>query len=107
MRYALQTLWYERGRYFPGIVAVAFSALLVGLQVGLLLGLFSSVSLVVDHTTADVWVGSYGVTSVDQGQAIPEIHITRLAGLPGVQHCEIFLQGRGLWIKPDGTTELC
>jgi putative ABC transport system permease protein len=107
MFYALQTLWYERLRFFPGILAVTFSAVLVGLQCGLLLGLFSSVSLAVDRTRADVWVGSYGVASVDQGQPIPEGHLARLAVHPEVERCETFEQGHGLWIKPNGAVELC
>src|SRR4051812_46073234 len=101
MDYALQTLWYERQRFFPGVLAVAFSALLVGLQFGLLLGLFSTASLVIDRSDADVWVGSYGVGSVDQGQAIPERYLARLAAQPEVERCEIYLQGRGMWVKSD------
>ena len=37
MSYALTTLWYERQRYLPGVLAVGFSALLIALQAGLLL----------------------------------------------------------------------
>jgi putative ABC transport system permease protein len=107
MQYALQILWWERARYFPGILSVTFAALLVGLQCGLLLGLFSSTSLVLDRTDADIWVGSHGVASVDQGQAIPERHLARLASQPEVKRCEVYLQGRGLWNRPDGSNELC
>ncbi len=107
MRYALLTLWHEFPRFFPGVLAVTFSAVLVGLQAGLLLGLFSAASLVIDRSSADVWVGSYGVVTVDQGEAIPERWLVRLASQPQVQRCEIFQQGHGLWIRPDGGTELC
>jgi putative ABC transport system permease protein len=107
MNYALQTLWYERGRFFPGVVAVMFSALLIGLQCGLMLGIFSGISLAVDQTQADVWVGNYGVASVDQGQPIDERLLAELAVHPEVRRCEIFVQGRGLWHRPDGAAELC
>ena len=43
MSYALATLWYERQRFLPGVLAVGFSALLIALQCGLLLGLFDFV----------------------------------------------------------------
>ena len=49
MAYTLSTLWYERQRYLPGVLAVAFSALLIALQCGLLLGLFSITSIPVDR----------------------------------------------------------
>ena len=48
MSYSLATLWYERQRFIPGVLAVAFSAVLVALQMGLLLGNFSFVSTPVD-----------------------------------------------------------
>lgn len=34
-------LWHKRQRFFPAVLAVAFSALLIVLQAGLLLGFFS------------------------------------------------------------------
>ena len=61
MSYSLATLWYERARFFPGVLAVAFSALLIALQCGLLLGLFSITSIPIDHSRAHVWVGSKAV----------------------------------------------
>ena len=39
MSYSLATLWHDRQRYLPGMLAVAFSAVLIALQCGLLLGL--------------------------------------------------------------------
>lgn len=107
MGYALQTLWYERSRFFPAILAVMFSAVLVALQGGLLLGLFSSSSLAIDRTRADVWVGSSGVRTVDQGQPICERYLARLLAQPEVEHAEVFEQGHGMWVKPDGASELC
>src|SRR4051794_9965259 len=107
MSYALSTLWHERQRYLPGILAVAFSALLIALQCGLLLGLFSITSIPIDHTRADIWMGAPRVLSVDLGRPIREGYLARLAAQPEVEHCEIFLQGFAYWSKPDGGTELC
>ena len=107
MSYALQTLWHERQRYLPGVLAVAFSALLIALQCGLLLGLFSITSLPVDHTDADIWLGAPSVLSVDLGGAIPDANLFRLQGQPGVERVEVYLQGFSYWAKPDGGRELC
>src|SRR5271165_3594034 len=84
MPYSLATLWHERQRFLPGVLAVAFSALLIALQCGLLLGLFSITSLPIDHTTADVWVGHPEVPSVDLGRPIPDAWQAYLA-MPGVE----------------------
>jgi putative ABC transport system permease protein len=105
--YALATLWYERNRYFSGVVAVAFSAVLVALQIGLLLGNFSFVATPVDLGGADIWVGSPGLQSVDQCLPIPEDWQNRLHGLDGVTGVEVFLQGYVLWSGPDGKRVMC
>jgi putative ABC transport system permease protein len=105
--YALTTLWYERNRYFSGVVAVAFSAVLVALQMGLLLGNFSFVSTPVDLGGADIWVGSPGLQRVDQCLPIPEEWQNRLAALPGVTGVEVFLQGYVLWSGPGDKRVMC
>jgi putative ABC transport system permease protein len=107
MSYALATLWHERQRYVPGVLAVGFSALLIAMQCGLLLGLFSITSIPVDHTHADLWVGAPEVLSVDLGQRIPENYLVRVAKLPEVQRSEIYMQGFAYWGKPKGGSELC
>ena len=107
MSYSLATLWYERHRYLPGVLAVGFSALLIALQCGLLLGLFSITSIPVDHTRADIWVGSPEVLSVDLGRPVPESYLLRVASQPGVISAEIYLQGFAYWGKPNGGSELC
>jgi putative ABC transport system permease protein len=105
--YSLTTLFHERQRYVPGVLAVAFSALLIALQCGLLLGLFSITSIPIDHTKADVWMGAPAVLSVDLGRPIPESTLARMGVQPEVERCEIYLQGFAFWSKPEGGSELC
>jgi putative ABC transport system permease protein len=107
MSYSLATLWHERQRYLPGVLAVGFSALLIALQCGLLLGLFSITSIPVDHTRAHIWVGAPQVLSVDLGRPVPESYLSRLAAQPEVETTEVYLQGFAYWSKPRGATELC
>jgi putative ABC transport system permease protein len=107
MAYSLTTLWHERQRYIPGILAVGFSALLIALQCGLLLGLFSISSMPVDRGKAEVWMGSPGVLAVDLGRPIRQGYLARMAALPEIERCEIYLQGFAYWSKNDGGSELC
>src|SRR5215510_4772925 len=107
MSYALQTLWHERSRYASGVLAVTFSAVLIALQCGLLLGLFKITSIPIDNTTADLWIGSTSVPSVDLGKPIPEWYITRVSGLPGVSMPERYIANFANFTKPVGGTELC
>jgi putative ABC transport system permease protein len=107
MSYSLTTLWHDRHRFLPGVLAVAFSAVLIALQCGLLLGLFSVTSIPIDHTRADIWLGPPSVLSVDVARPIPEWYLSRLASQPEVDQCEIYIQAFGQWVKPTGGAELC
>lgn len=105
MSYALSTLWYERQRFLPAVLAVAFSALLIALQCGLLLGLFSITSIPIDESNADIWVTHPEVPSVDLGRPIPEAWASYLA-MPEVERVEPFMEGFAYWDKPTGGMEL-
>lgn len=107
MSIALQTLWHERSRYLGGVLSVTFAAVLIALQCGLLLGLFKITSIPIDNTTADLWIGSTAVESVDLGKPIPSSYITRIAGLPGVGMPEQYIANFATFTKPTGGTELC
>jgi putative ABC transport system permease protein len=107
MSYSLTTLWHDRQRFLPGVLAVSFSAVLIALQCGLLLGLFSVTSIPIDHTRAHIWLGPPSVLSVDVARPIPEWYLGRLASQPEVEQCEIYIQAFGQWVKPTGGAELC
>jgi putative ABC transport system permease protein len=100
-------LWHERSRYASGVLAVTFSAVLIALQCGLLLGLFKITSAPIDNTTADIWVGSTAVPSVDLGKPIPTSYLTRIEGRPGVTRVELYIANFANFTKPSGGTELC
>lgn len=72
MPYSLTMIVREWRRYLPAALAVAFSDLLITVQVGLLLGALAVLSLPIDHSAADVWVASPGVLSLEMGYPIPE-----------------------------------
>src|SRR3954467_14962789 len=109
MSYALQTLWHEKTRYAAGVGAVAFSAILMILQVGLLLGLFETTSIPVDHSNAHIWVGSRDVKSIDLGVAIgTNVNLARLTERRGlVGQPEVFLANYANVTRPDGGMERC
>src|SRR5260370_1884165 len=113
MNSATTPIWPERNRFMPAILAVAFSALLIALQSGLLLGLLSMMSTPVDRATADIWVSYPGVRSVDLGRGIPDYWQPRLEEQPEVQQVETCIMGFGLWTlpsnqkRPETLTEVC
>lgn len=108
MLYALTILWHERSRFLPAIFAVAFSALLIALQCGLLLGLLAFTSLPIDHSSADIWVSNRDVESLARSHPIPEAWRLRLDEQPEVVQTESLLFGFAGWHRPDcGFDETC
>ncbi len=101
---------HDRGRYLPGVLAVTFSAVLMALQCGLLIGLSPTTSIPLDFATAntasDIWVGSQDVQSIDLGRPIPESHVARLYK-PGVGMPEHYIASFAIFSKTGGGTDLC
>lgn len=107
MSFALATIWHERNRFLPGILAVAFSALLIAVQFGLLLGLLSLTSIPVDLADADLWIGHPAVLSVDIGRPIPEEWFTRVASQPEIERVEKYMLWMLMADTHGGKTSLC
>jgi len=107
LTYTASFLWHERPRFLSAVLAVTFSAALIALQAGLVLGIYAGTSIPVDHTDADVWVGAPRVPSVDGGLGISENQLARVAGLPCVRRVEPLLLGYSSWVRPNGTREGC
>ena len=91
----------------PAVLVVAFNALLIILQAGLLLGFFSLKSIPIDHASADIWVAHPAVRSVDVGRPFPETWLDRVAVQPEVVRTETLLMTFLTLNKPDGQSETC
>ncbi|HMP16452.1 MAG TPA: ABC transporter permease [Gemmatales bacterium] len=106
MSYTITTMIYEYRRFITGVIAVAFSLVLILIQGGLLVGLFAVTSWPVDYSSADIWVGAPSVLSVDVGSPIPQSYISRL-NQPEIAQVEILNLAFSFWTKPNGGSELC
>jgi len=77
-----------------GVVAIVF---LVGQQLAILFGLFSLMSVLVDHSPADIWVMTKDVDEVNSSGSLPVRYVDRIAGLPEVEWVEPLILGGGLF----------
>ena len=96
IRFALKTLFFDRGKLLIALVGVIFSVVLVSVQGGLFLGLMSKASMLVDNSQADIWVCRRGVENVDFAHLLPEAWLTRARGTPGVLHAEPLVVGKSM-----------
>jgi putative ABC transport system permease protein len=99
---ARKSLLYDWRRYLAGVLAVAFSGLLVIVQLALLLGLLHTVTAVVDHSKADLWVTEATTQSFDLPRDMPERFEMRLRGYAGVERVEPLQLSISEWRAPNG-----
>jgi putative ABC transport system permease protein len=70
--YSLKILWHGRNRFLPAVLAVSFSAVLIAVQFGVLLGTLAVTSRPIDHAAAEIWIAIRDVPSIELGHPIPE-----------------------------------
>lgn len=99
---ARRSLIHEWQRYLAAVLAVSFSGLLVIVQVGLLLGLFRTVTAVVDNAAADIWIVEPTVQSFDLARDMPERVEFQVRSHPGVSRVERMSLGFADWRTPRG-----
>ncbi len=87
--------------------AVAFSAVLIALQVGLLVGWLEVSSAPIHQSRAHIWVAARNADSLGNSTPIPSVWRTRLSAQPEVDRVEEFIYGFGSWRRADGTLEQC
>jgi putative ABC transport system permease protein len=105
--YSLKILWYGRNRFLPAVLAVSFSAVLIAVQFGVLMGALAVTSRPIDHATAQIWVGIRAVPSIELGHPIPEAWLERVQAQPEIEEVEPYLYEFSYWHKPAGGSHPC
>lgn len=82
-----------------GVVAIVF---LIGQQLSILFGLFSYMSVLVDHSGADIWVLTKDVDDVNSSGSLPVRYVDRIAGLAEVEWVEPLILGGGQYRSREG-----
>jgi putative ABC transport system permease protein len=99
---ARQSLLHEWKRYAAAVLALAFSGLLILVQVGLLFGQFDSYTLPVSRARADLWVTGGNVESWDESTTIAARFEGLLWAHPMVVDVQRMDTGGGDWRTGDG-----
>ena len=99
---ARSSLIYEWRRYTAAVFAITFAGLLVLVQLALLLGLFGTVSVAIDQSSADVWIGFPKTQSVDLGRTMASSTANLAWMNPDVKQVERIVFAVGDLRRPDG-----
>jgi putative ABC transport system permease protein len=102
---AWRNLVHDRVRLAVTLIGIAFSTILMGLQLGMLLNFMHTTSTVVDHAGADLWVAAHGVRSVDLATPLEERRRFQALAVDGVGVAEPYLLQFGFWKRADGVRE--
>jgi putative ABC transport system permease protein len=106
--YSLRMLWRDRKRFLPALLAIGLSAVLIGVQCGLVMGLVKTTSATIDHCSADLWVLPNDAPSLHQTSTFPLDWQARIERQPEIERCESYMTAMGRWRHPGhGHTELC
>lgn len=85
-----------------GVVAIVF---LVGQQLSVFFGLLNYMSVLVDHSAADVWITSAELRNADATNLVSVRYLDRVLGFPEVDWAEPVLFANGLFRTPTGSFE--
>lgn len=102
---AWRNLSHDRARFVVTLVGVLFAVLLMGVELGLLLGFARTTSGLVDQTHADLWITPAGTTNVDIAGRLDLRRRFEALAVPGVESVDLLMMQFAFWRKPDGGTE--
>jgi putative ABC transport system permease protein len=102
---AIRNLLHDRVRLSVTLVGIVFSVVLTSVQLGLFFGFVRATSDLIDHSNADLWVISKGVTHLETAVPFSETKYYQVMAAPGVARVEKHMTGFGQWKKPDGAQE--
>ena len=102
---ALKILLYDKATSAGSLIGVIAIVFLVGQQLAVLFGLFSYMSVLVDHSAADIWVCTKNTDNINATDTLPERYADRINGLPIIAWAEPVLFGNATFITRDGKAE--
>lgn len=102
---AWRNLAHDRARFVGTLVGIVFAVVLMGAQMGLLVGFAQTASTLIDHTDADLWVSAVGTTNVDIAAGLPTRWRHIALEVPGVAEADPYMVQFAFWKKPTGGNE--
>ncbi|WP_273456010.1 ABC transporter permease [Nevskia ramosa] len=103
MSLALIILRHDWRRFLPALLSVSFAGVLMLVQLGLLAGMFGTVTVLADTMAADLWLTAPAVRSIDQAADIPSNLAALLYSHPAVVSSETLSLRDASWRGSSGT----
>lgn len=104
MSLARTILLFEWRRFLPALLSVTFAGVLMLVQLGLLVGMFGTVTVLADSSSAQLWVTAPATQSIDQSADIPDSLAVLVRSHPDILRSEAMLVRDGSWRSGEGAT---
>src|SRR5512136_3009261 len=102
---ALRLLLHDRSTTAGSVIGVVAIIFLVGQQLAVLFGLFTYMSVLVDHSGADIWVVSENTSNINSAGTLPMRYVDRVLGLQDIEWAEPLVAGGGQLKRRDGKSQ--
>lgn len=101
-RAAFKMLMHDRSTTAGSVLGVIAIVFLVGQQLSVLFGLFNYMSVLVDHSGADIWVCTQNIENINGAGFMPVRYVDRVSGLREIAWAEPLLFGSASFRTKDG-----
>jgi putative ABC transport system permease protein len=101
---AFRNLFYDRLRFIATVIGIVFSIVLVTVQMGLYLGFGRTVTTMIDHASADLWVVPRGTKCFEDPSLLDARERYRALSINEVAEAIPVVIGFADWRMPSGET---
>ena len=105
-RLASRNLLHDRLRFIATVVGIVFSIVLVTVQLGLYLGFGRTVTTMIDHASADLWIMPLGTKCFEDPSLLDERKRFQALSINGVTQAIPVVIGFADWRMPAGGTPI-
>lgn len=102
---ARRNLFHDKVRLTVTLTGIAFSVVLIVVELGLFLGFSTSTSSIIDHSGADIWIAAKNTPYIDQALNFNERKYYKVLATPGVLEAQKYIVRWTQWKEQNGHAE--
>ena len=99
---ARKNLLEDIPRFLVAQMGIMFAVSLVTIETGIFSGFTRSSAVLINNSTADIWVASNSMVYIDLTLPLPLTHVSIAQQVPGVERAEALIVSTGVWRHPVG-----
>jgi putative ABC transport system permease protein len=100
---ASRNLFHDRVRFVATVVGIVFSIVLVAVQLGLFMGFERTITTMIDHSEADLWIAPTETKSFESASLLDGRERFQALAVEGVTAAIPVMIGFAYWRKSDGS----